>query len=250
MTKTRASKGFISKPAEFNNIPAAQRNDWLDRARYSFVTPMDSFKEIYSTILRALWPEGHGIPGPILSEDEVRAAVDEPRISQGKKLYKDVFRRLRELQGEEGFKCIIKEGRRYQLQNLAQGPKRVPREKPSRKIWNEIKRKYDYRCANCGNQEPDVKLSPDHRVPRMRDGSNDPTNIQPLCKQCNNIKSSTCHNCTLDCYTCSWAFPENYKPIVIGDDNKELLRREAERESMHQSDLTNRILRDYFNRRR
>ncbi len=57
-------------------------------------------------ILRALWPPRHGLPGPILSEGDIRAAVDDFRKVNNNPPYKDVFRRMRELQGEEGFTSI------------------------------------------------------------------------------------------------------------------------------------------------
>jgi len=116
---------------------------------------------------------------------------------------------MRELQGEEGFTSIIKEGTRYQLQNLDVSQKREPRAKLSKKDWAALKEKYGYRCASCGKQEPDVKLSPDHRIPRSRNGSNELGNWQPLCEQRNNVKSNTCQGCTLNCNVCSWAFPKN-----------------------------------------
>ncbi len=155
---------------------------------------------------------------------------------------------MRELQGEEGFTAIIKEGTRYQLQSLNVSQKREPRAKLSKADWQQLKERYSHRCASCGQQEPDVKLSPDHKVPRSRNGSNDLGNWQPLCEQCNNIKSSVCGGCTLNCYVCSWAFPEEYKQLVIADANKELIRREADNRGVAQSEFVNIILRDYFNK--
>ncbi|MBM6757013.1 hypothetical protein H6A18_10925 [Collinsella tanakaei] len=76
-------------------------------AANGFVAKGKSNRLMYRAILEALWPKGYGIPGPILSRDEIRAAVD---VAQGKR-YKDVFRRLRELQGDEGFLGIAKDGR-------------------------------------------------------------------------------------------------------------------------------------------
>jgi hypothetical protein len=49
---------------------------------------------------------------------------------------------------------------------------------------------------------------------------------------------------------CSWAFPDKYKSIIIDDTNKELIRRDAEKQSMHQSELANKILQEHFNRKR
>jgi 5-methylcytosine-specific restriction endonuclease McrA len=228
-------------------VSAEARKQWLDKASRDFVSPSESNKAYYTVILEELWPAGHGIPGPIRTENDLRAAIDRYRGASGKDPYKDVFRRVRELQGDEGFKSINKEGTRYQLTSLQVSVKREPRAKPPAQLWRSIKSKADYRCSHCGAQEPDVKLSPDHRVPRDRGGSNADSNWQPLCKQCNILKSSACQGCQLNCYVCSWAYPETYKPITLSDDNKEQIRRAAEKAGLHQSDLVNQVLRSYFN---
>jgi 5-methylcytosine-specific restriction endonuclease McrA len=248
MAKSRASKGFLLTPRATPNESEARREKWLTEAEAGFVSPSASNKLYYAVILRALWPAKHGIPGPVLSENAIRAAVDDFRSGRGEPPYKDVFRRMRELQGEEGFTSIRKEGTRYQLQSLDVSQKREPREKLSNADWKRIKELYGYKCASCGAQEPDIKLSPDHKIPRLRGGSNDLGNWQPLCEQCNNMKSSACRGCTLNCTVCSWAFPDEYKQLIISDDNKELVRREADRRRVPQSDLVNSILRDHFNK--
>jgi 5-methylcytosine-specific restriction endonuclease McrA len=247
MAKARASTGLMLTPRVTPNHSEERREKWLSDAASGFVSPSATNKLYYSVILNALWPQGHGIPGPVLTENDVRAAIDAFRTTRGEPPYKDVFRRLRELQGDEGFTSIRKEGVRYQLQNLEIGPKREPRAKPTKAEWKQIKENYGYRCASCGRQEPEVKLSPDHKVPRSRNGSNDLDNWQPLCEQCNNIKSHACRGCELNCYVCSWAFPDEYKLIVIADDNKELAKRGADKLKVSQSELVNIILRKYFN---
>jgi hypothetical protein len=153
---------------------------------------------------------------------------------------------MRELQGEEGFISIYKEGNRYQLQSLDVRQKREPRAQLSKNDWEELKKRYDYRCANCGAQEPTVKLSPDHKIPRSRNGSNEIGNWQPLCEQCNNIKANVCRGCELTCQVCAWAFPVEYKHLIVTDDNKERVRRAAAEQKIPQSDLVNDILRAYF----
>ena len=206
-------------------------------------------KRYYRLILELLWPANHGIPGPHVSETDLRNAVNEERAANGKAPYVDLFRRMRELQGDEGFTSIIKEGVRYQLTSLDVGSKREPRTKPSPGMWLRIKEDFYYRCSHCGQQEPDIKLSPDHRKPRARGGGKDVNNWQPLCEQCNILKSSSCQGCSMNCMTCSWAYPETYKPIDIDDSNKIRIQRAAKKEGLFQSDLVNKILREHFNKK-
>ena len=247
MARKRSSKGLLIEPSKVKNISDSDRQKFLDKANSDFVTKTPANKKYYMTILELLFPFGHGIPGPIVSQSEIRDALDVARASEGKDTYKDPFRRLRELQGEEGFTCIIKEGTKYQLKDLSVRSKREPRIQISKQDWNAFKATNGFRCSHCGMSEPDVKLSPDHRQPRARGGTNDMTNIQPLCEQCNILKSSACMGCSDNCFVCPWAFPETYKPIKINDDNKELIRRLAEKKNKDQSGLVNDILKNYFN---
>lgn len=55
-------------------------------------------------------------------------------------------------------------------------------------IWNNIKRRYDYTCPACARSEPEITLTKDHIIPISRGGTNDPSNLQPLCKSCNSRK--------------------------------------------------------------
>lgn len=44
------------------------------------------------------------------------------------------------------------------------------------------------RCRRCGRGEPAVYLQVDHIVPRKRGGTNDDSNLQTLCEDCNKRK--------------------------------------------------------------
>ncbi len=53
--------------------------------------------------------------------------------------------------------------------------------------WLALVEQHDKRCARCLEQKP---LTRDHIVPISRGGTNDITNIQPLCSSCNSSKGA------------------------------------------------------------
>lgn len=64
--------------------------------------------------------------------------------------------------------------------------KRPDRHTPQ-KIRNEILKKYDNKCCECGSKE---KLEIDHIKPIKLGGNNDFDNLQILCKTCNICKGA------------------------------------------------------------
>ena len=123
-------------------------------------------------------------------------------------------RRTRELRDQLG--CNIEteyqqkfSGYGYRL-GLMQLALPIDREYLSKSQKEQLFRNNNYCCSTCGVKvEPGVKgLQADHKVPLSRRGGNEIKNWQPMCNNCNVAKRRACQGCDLDCYTCSWAFPE------------------------------------------
>ena len=213
--------------------PNIDRDAWIDKVCSEFVSPSTANKEYYRVILETLWPKGHGIPGPVISKEAIRDAISEYRG----KTYQDPFRRMRELQGEEGFLGIIKVGNDYQLVDLNVSGKRVPRQHLNENDWQSILRKYGGICAACGRTPDEDGFQQDHKIPRLRGGGDNIENWQPLCDACNNMKSTACRDCKEDCTLCCWAFPEKYKPVMIPGPVIERLREYAKKANKNPDDL-------------
>jgi 5-methylcytosine-specific restriction endonuclease McrA len=54
--------------------------------------------------------------------------------------------------------------------------------------WEDLKEKYNYTCPCCKKSEPEIKLTIDHILPLIKMGTNEISNIQPLCGKCNRSK--------------------------------------------------------------
>lgn len=218
----------------------------MDRRSLSKFCGIESSEpRIYRVILELLWPEGHGIPGPFVGEEDIRNAINVYRKNQGKEPYHDPFRRVRELQGEEGVIGIIKNGRIYQLAHLRLANKREPRRGLNEEDWDNILERYKRKCAVCARAEGELRFDRDHKIPRLRGGRDSIDNWQPLCKECNNFKSTACRGCDRDCHTCSWAFPEKYVPLHLSLENTYKIRRLASNRQEDPNDLLNQIVENY-----
>ena len=71
------------EPTTRPTLSVDDRRAWLHAAAVGFVCPTQANKTIYSWLLDKLWPEGHGIPGPVVTQAELRAHVENenrPRL--------------------------------------------------------------------------------------------------------------------------------------------------------------------------
>jgi len=71
--------------------------------------------------------------------------------------------------------------RRYAREKNAEGSH-------SLEEWNELKNKFNNKCAVCGSNK---KLTKDHIIPLSENGTDYIDNIQPLCRNCNSRKWKT-----------------------------------------------------------
>lgn len=227
------------KPPSKGAFSAGDRASQIDKICNAFVAPGNANRELYRIILECVFPLGAGIPGPLVSESDIRAAINAVRPG-----YKDVFRRVRELQGEEALEGLVKVGRQYQLQHLAIGQKREPRRTVQQSVARQIVLSQGSRCTVCGAPiaTNGNRIDVDHRVPRTRRGTSHESNLQVLCTACNNTKSTQCSNCTLDCSACGWAFPEKYRLIKLQPDIILRLNELAKDANQDVDDVANRLL--------
>ncbi|MCT7960830.1 HNH endonuclease [Laspinema sp. D1] len=227
-----------------------KREEWIANVCASFVTSGQANRNYYKLILETLWPPGHTLPGPVVFLSEIRQVID--RFRDSNEPYKDVSRRIRELQGEEGLIGIEKQGNgvytRYQLVSLEINSKRIQRIKLGDILWKKILQKYSHSCAVCGRSEPLVRLDQDHKIPRLRGGGNQAENWQPLCKECNNFKSTACRGCQLECQTCPWAFPEQFAPIKMQGSDIKRIKDAALKKRVVPEELLQEIIKSYFER--
>ncbi len=153
-SKARIEQSVLLPPAtEPNGL--IDRDTWIEETSSGFISKSPSNRFIYRVILETLWPKDHGIPGPIVDREDIRKAVD---IAKGK-TYIDAFRRLRELQGEEGLLGIVKQGNQYQLIDLNVYPKKTPRTHLSDEKWSRILIHYGNKCAVCGAAPGEKRFS-------------------------------------------------------------------------------------------
>lgn len=237
----RSQRSLLTPNPKPNGL--VDRDEWIENSAEGFITKSKANRQIYRVILETLWPKGHGIPGPIVTQDEIRQAVNK---AKGKP-YLDVFRRLRELQGDEGFLGIVKGGTKYQLIHTNVSPKKQPRTYLSDDKWQKVLEHYHNKCAVCGRAPEDSGFQQDHKVPRASGGTDDITNWQPLCNACNIDKSVACRGCKKDCTQCGWAYPEYYRPLRLASTTLRALNTYADSRSEDPNELVTKWIFQHVN---
>jgi 5-methylcytosine-specific restriction endonuclease McrA len=78
----------------------------------------------------------------------------------------------------------------------SQSKSKPDKEKRSRHIPASVRvavlHRDGYKCVFCGRSAKQVQLEVDHIVPFSKGGSNDPSNLQTLCFDCNRGKGARC----------------------------------------------------------
>lgn len=133
-----------------------------------------------------------GVPANITKQERVRRRMSmlDNKFALGHKLSQEHIEAIRQAQlGKKSHfwkdgRCddpeyIIWQKRHNQhLKRNAQGSY-------TKEEWVALKVKYNHQCVQCGIPDTESKLSVDHIIPLSRGGTNDISNIQPLCLPCN-----------------------------------------------------------------
>ena len=62
------------------------------------------------------------------------------------------------------------------------------REHIPRQLRHQVFSRDNYKCVECGATKEETTLEIDHIIPVSKGGTNDITNLQTLCKECNRAK--------------------------------------------------------------
>lgn len=104
-------------------------------------------------------------------------------------LHESIFRIFWDLNQEFGAYCYFGPSTKF-VQSLAES-KSEKREAIKPSLRFQILKRDNHQCQSCGSTVKDgAKLEIDHIIPVSKGGTNDPENLQILCKICNIGKSN------------------------------------------------------------
>lgn len=129
------------------------------------------------------------------SREKIRLAkLGKPSPKKGIPVSLEIRERMSE--GRKKYLLSINPDYDYRLDSKTrEGNKRIRRERirkfggrHSKEEWEAMKSEYNWTCPSCSKSEPEIKLTRDHILPLSSKGTDDISNIQPLCFQCNSKK--------------------------------------------------------------
>ncbi len=178
--------------------------------------------EVKIKIITRLWGnESDKFPKPWVSSEELLKLTDQKYFD----------RRTRELRDQLG--CNVESsyiekfnGHAWRLKSSKLAPPQ-DRDYLTQNQKDKLFNDNDFTCVTCGLKiSAGIRgLQADHKVPLSRGGSNDLINWQPMCNNCNVGKRRACEGCSLECKTCSWAFPEKFGVKTMVSISEKTLRR-------------------------
>jgi 5-methylcytosine-specific restriction endonuclease McrA len=178
--------------------------------------------EVKVKILTRLWgEESDAFPKPWVSSEELLGLTEQKYFD----------RRTRELRDQLGCDVVSSyiekfSGHAWRINSSELSPPQ-DRDYLTQSQKNKLFEGNNFTCVTCGLKiSAGIRgLQADHKVPLSRGGSNDLTNWQPMCNNCNVGKRRACEGCTLNCETCSWAYPEKFGIKTMISISEKTLRR-------------------------
>lgn len=175
-----------------------------------YIDGFGQLSEVKEKILRKLWGRDRTpFPKSWVKSSELLALT-------GQKYFD---RRIRELRDEQG--CDIETApmggeHSYRIKSPDRSTTK-PRGYLTETQKKNLFERFQYTCQICGvvTQAGVRGLQADHKIPLIREGSNDEQNWQPICNQCNVGKRGACEGCNDDCHKCPWAFPESVGRVTL-----------------------------------
>jgi hypothetical protein len=171
-------------------VKSLKTEEWNFFRSYVFTLPVDTSHDLYA--LRWAFIALYPLLDAVISIGE----GEEPRLSEMLHRFKDYWldywaaNRDNEEPGEEE-QAEEDEGDSVAEDIVAELPNLDSYNFVRPGLWWSILARDSWTCCSCGRTAKDgVTLEVDHILPRSRGGTDDPDNLQTLCKKCNIGKSN------------------------------------------------------------